>query len=212
MRPPAGRIFFTVVMFRRWPWFNDVRYVAHLRQAFAEEKARRPFQINAIVVMPDHLHTMWTLPEDDSDYSTRWRNIKRGFTTKVPAEERPAVWGSRADKQEQAIGQRRFWEHRIRNEADFANLVQTIHDYPVKHGYVERPEDWPYSSIHHPAPPPRVGWVTHVTQHPPTQPRTEPNPTHAPMKKPLHPRRDEAVFVLTVYRAMLGCTQPDLRS
>ena len=144
----GGTYFFTVVMFRRWPWFNDARYVAHLRQAFADEKARRPFEINAIVVMPDHLHTIWTLPEGDSDYSTRWRNIKRGFTAKVPAEERPAVRGSRADKQEQAIWQRRFWEHRIRDERDFANHVQYIHHNPVKHGYVERPEDWPYSSIH----------------------------------------------------------------
>ncbi len=87
--PPGGTYFFTVVTFWRWPWFNDVRYVAHLRQAFADEKARRPFEINAIVVMPDHLHTLWTLPEGDSDYSTRWRNIKRGFTAKVPAEDPP---------------------------------------------------------------------------------------------------------------------------
>ena len=151
---PGGTYFFTVAMFRRWPWFSDARYVAHLRQAFADEKARRPFAINAIVVMPDHLHTLWTLPEGDSDYSTRWRNIKRGFTVRVPAQERPAVWGSRADKQEQAIWQRRFWEHRIRDEADFANHVQYIHHNPVKHGYVERPEDWPYSSIHRQPPPP----------------------------------------------------------
>ncbi len=98
--------------------------------------------------VPDRLHTIWTLPEGDSDYSTRWRNIKRGFTAKVPSEERPAVWGSRTDKQEQAIWQRRFWEHRIRDERDFANHVQYIHYNPVKHGYVQQPEDWPYSSIH----------------------------------------------------------------
>lgn len=67
----------------------------------------------------------------------------------VPAEERPAVWGSRADKKEQAIWQRRFWEHRIRDEVDFANHVNYIHNNPVKHGYVANPMDWEYSSIHH---------------------------------------------------------------
>ncbi len=99
----------------------------------------------------------------------------------MPAEERPAVWGSRADKQEQAIWQRRFWEHRIRNETDFANHVQYIHYNPVKHGYVARPEDWSYSSIHrhHPhtiptptAPPRRLGYACN-----PTSPNATPNQT-----------------------------------
>ncbi|MBY0455158.1 MAG: transposase [Burkholderiaceae bacterium] len=146
----GGTYFFTVVMLRRWPWFNDARYVANLRQAFTDEIKRRPFKIDAIVVMPDHIHAIWTLPEGDSDYSTRWQHIKREFTKMVPDEERPAVRGSRADKKEQAIWQRRFWEHRIRDEVDFATHVQYIHYNPVKHGYVERPEDWPYSSIHRP--------------------------------------------------------------
>lgn len=144
----GGTYFFTVVMFRRWPWFNDAWYVANLRQAFTDEINRRPFKIDAIVVMPDHIHAIWTLPGGDSDYPTRWQHIKRAFTKMVPDEERPAVRGSRADKKEQAIWQRRFWEHRIRDEVDFATHVQYIHYNPVKHGYVERPEDWPYSSIH----------------------------------------------------------------
>ena len=145
----GGSYFFTVVTFERWPWFGDTRYVACLRQAVADEKKRRPFQIDAMVVMPDHLHAIWTLPEGDGDYSTRWQNIKRGFTAQIPADARPAVPHSRARKHEQAIWQRRFWEHRIRDEADFANHVQYIHHNPVKHGYAQQPEDWPFSSIHH---------------------------------------------------------------
>lgn len=140
--------FFTVVTFRRALLFNRPEAVAGLRAAFYGEMARRPFQIDAIVIMPDHLHAIWTLPAGDMDYSIRWRNIKRSFTTIIPSEQRPSVVASRQRKHEQSIWQRRFWEHRIRDERDFNRHTDYIHYNPVKHGIVTRPVDWPYSSIH----------------------------------------------------------------
>jgi putative transposase len=118
-----------------------------LRTAFRGEIARRPFYIDDIVIMPEHIHAIWTLPPDDADYSIRWRNIKRSFTATIPPEQRPAVFASRQHKHEQAIWQRRFWEHRIRDERVFNQHIDYIHYNPVKHGAVTRPVDWPYSSI-----------------------------------------------------------------
>jgi putative transposase len=140
--------FFTVVTFGRRKLFNQPETVASLRLAFSKEIARRPFHIDAIVIMPDHIHTIWTLPLEDINYSIRWRNIKRSFTATVQSEQRQIVFGSRLHKQEQAIWQRRFWEHRIRDRHDFNQHVDYIHYNPVKHGVAIRPVDWPYSSIH----------------------------------------------------------------
>jgi len=140
--------FFTAVTFCRKPLFSEAEAVDGLRLAFREEMARRPFTINAVVIMPDHLHAIWTLPPGDSDYSIRWRNIKRAFTAAIPLAQRPRVYGSHRDKREQTIWQRRFWEHRIRDEQDFEHHVDYIHYNPVKHGYVSSPVEWSHSSIH----------------------------------------------------------------
>lgn len=140
--------FFTVATCGRRRLFADAAAVVDLRAAFRAEMARRPFRIDAIVILPDHLHAVWTLPPKDADFSLRWRNIKRTFTAAVPAERRPAVPASRRHKHEQALWQRRFWEHRIRDERDFLQHVDYIHWNPVKHGYVTRPTDWPHSSLH----------------------------------------------------------------
>jgi putative transposase len=140
--------FFTVVMFRRLPLLGNREAVDILREAIRAEKARRPFQIDAMVILPDHIHAIWTLPTDDADYSIRWRNIKRSFTQHIEPDNRPTVFGSRQRKGEQAIWQRRFWEHRIRDEKDFNQHIEYIHYNPVKHGLVKRPIDWQYSSIH----------------------------------------------------------------
>jgi putative transposase len=140
--------FFTLVTFNRKPLFDQPEKVAILRRVFSEEMARRPFFIDAIVIMPDHIHAIWTLPLNDADYSIRWRNIKRSFTLAIPQDQRPKVSDSRQRKQEQAIWQRRFWEHRIRDEQDFNRHVDYIHYNPVKHGKVPLPVDWKFSSIH----------------------------------------------------------------
>ena len=132
----------------RQPLFVRPETVEYLRQAIRQEMERRSFVIDAIVIMPDHVHALWTLPAGDADYSIRWRNIKSAFTARIPENQRPHVQGSRRRKCEQAIWQRRFWEHRIRDERDFTHHVEYIHYNPVKHGYAARPVDWPYSSIH----------------------------------------------------------------
>lgn len=140
--------FFTVVVFRRKPLFADPVRVAQLRAAFQAEMARRPFYIDAMVVMPDHLHAIWTMPPGDSKYSIRWRNIKRSLTWAIEPENRPTASARRRHKGEQAIWQPRFWEHRLRDDTDDARHIDYIHYNPVKHGYVKRPVDWPHSSIH----------------------------------------------------------------
>lgn len=140
--------FFTVVTFGRKPVLWQQKNIDLLRAVFFEEMKRRPFIIDAIVVMPDHIHALWTLPANDNDYSTRWRNIKSLFTRKIKQDDRPEASPARRHKKEQAIWQRRFWEHRIRNEKDFENHVNYIHYNPVKHGYVQNPKDWRYSSVH----------------------------------------------------------------
>jgi putative transposase len=123
-----------------------VRHHDRLREAFGHVKARHPFAIDAMVVLPEHLHTIWTLPPDDADYATRWRLIKTYFSRGLPKTERRSR--SRMSKNERGIWQRRYWEHEIRNEQDLGRHIDYIHYNPVKHGYVAKAVDWPYSSFH----------------------------------------------------------------
>ena len=117
-----------------------------LRQVFHQVKQRHPFNIDAIVVLPEHLHCIWTLPIEDANYSMRWNLIKSGFSRLITGSERRSE--SRIKRGERGIWQRRFWEHMIRDEKDFEHHVDYIHWNPVKHGWVERVRDWPYSSFH----------------------------------------------------------------
>ena len=110
-------------------------------------KQRHPFHIDAIVVLPDHLHAMWTLPQDDADFSKRWMLIKSGFSRHIPKNEYRRK--SRIVKGERGIWQRRYWEHLIRDAWDYEQHVNYIQYKPVKHGYVEKAADWKLSSIHH---------------------------------------------------------------
>jgi putative transposase len=162
----GGTYFFTVNLAVRG---GDllVRHVDLLREAVRVTKAERPFAIDAFVVMPDHLHCVWTLPEGDANFSVRWGAIKSRFSRRVGFIPRttpndpharceieqtrginPTLRPSLARKGERGIWQRRFWEHCIRDEADFAAHVEYCHSNPVKHGFVERPEDWAWSSVH----------------------------------------------------------------
>jgi putative transposase len=117
-----------------------------LRSAVASVKRRHPFSIDAFVVLPDHLHTVWTLPPGDADFSTRWALLKATFSRALPAVE--CASASRQRKGERGLWQRRFWEHLIRDDDDLARHVDYVHFNPVKHGYVRRASEWPYSSIH----------------------------------------------------------------
>lgn len=134
-----------------------------LRGAYAATIRDRPVICDAMVVLPDHLHAVWTLPLENADYSTRWSALKTRFTRGLrragfsPPSSLPVVKagryaglkpGLRQAKRETAVWQRRFWEHLIRDEADYRTHVEYCWGNPVKHGLVERAADWPYSSIH----------------------------------------------------------------
>jgi len=141
---PGGTFFFTVAL--RDPSQDTLtRHIADLQWAFREVNAKRPCYVDALVVLPEHLHVLWTLPERDTDYSGRWRAIKSNFVRRL---RRAGVVVQTTCKGEADIWQRRFWEHRIRDEDDFARHVDHIHINPVKHGHVGRAKDWRWSSIH----------------------------------------------------------------
>ena len=141
----GGSYFFTVALERRGSSLL-VDFVDDLRAAYAATWQSHPWRCDAFVVMPDHLHAVWTLPEGDADYSTRWRLIKARFSRAV------GLYGQRSrskrEKRERGIWQRRFWEHTIRDQDDFDAHIRYCWGNPVKHGLCDAPTDWPYSSIH----------------------------------------------------------------
>nr|VFK36504.1 MAG: putative transposase [Candidatus Kentron sp. SD]VFK77823.1 MAG: putative transposase [Candidatus Kentron sp. SD] len=145
---PGGSFFFTVVTEKRRALFREIENINTLRDAFRVVRGKHPFGIEAIVVMPDHLHSIWTLPPGDSDFSTRWRLIKTRFSKHCGEEWRAPPGSARRNKNQQAVWQHRFWEHAIRDEIDFARHMDYIHYNPVKHGYVDAPGQWRYSSFH----------------------------------------------------------------
>jgi putative transposase len=152
-RVPGGTYFFTVTLADRRSRILTER-IDDLRAAFRAVRRERPFQIEAIVVMPDHLHTIWTLPENDIDYPARWRAIKSQSTRRIRTQGLPLQANP---KGEYALWQRRYWEHTIRDENDLQRHVDYIHFNPVKHGLVSRVTDWPYSSFHRYM---RRGWLS----------------------------------------------------
>ena len=142
---PGATYFFTVAILERRRALLT-RNIALLREVFSGTRQRRPFAIDAIVVLPDHLHCIWALPPGDCDFSSRWHAIKARFSAQVSRGE--ALSPRRRWKGERGIWQRRFWEHVVRDEADFERCADYIHWNPVKHGYVQAPLEWPHSSIH----------------------------------------------------------------
>ena len=155
-RISGARIFFTVNLAVRG---SDllVREIDALRETVRVTRQERPFTIEAWVAMPDHLHCVWTLPEGDTDYSNRWGAIKArfsmairraGFTPPISSIGVSGGVNPALRKGQVGIWQKRFWEHHIRDQADYDAHIRYCWFNPVKHGFVERPEDWPYSSIH----------------------------------------------------------------
>ena len=142
---PGGTFFFTVALLERRRRLL-VEHIDELRAAFRNVRRTRPFAIDAVVILPDHLHCIWTLPAGDADFSTRWRLIKAAFARSIPNGERLSTRRERTG--ERGIWQRRFWEHAIPDDTDRARHVDYIHFNPVKHGHVGRAADWPYSSFH----------------------------------------------------------------
>ena len=143
----GGSYFFTVVTEKRRNLFADADNIERLRTAFKTVMQKRPFVIDAAVVLPDHLHFVWTLPEHDSDYSTRWRLIKTAFTKQYP-QPFTVYNANRIKKKQHDLWQHRGWEHCLRDERDFQQHIDYIHYNPVKHGFVKRASDCRYSSIH----------------------------------------------------------------
>ncbi|MCD9029423.1 transposase [Luteimonas sp. BDR2-5] len=142
---PGGTYFFTVNLLDRDTRLL-VEHIDVLRVAFRLAQSARPFDPVAVVVLPEHLHCVWRLPRGDADNATRWRHIKSLFSRDLPPAERRCA--RRMSKGERGIWQRRYWEHLVRDERDLAAHVDYIHFNPVKHGYVTRVRDWPYSSFH----------------------------------------------------------------
>ncbi len=143
---PGGTYFFTVNLLERHG--NDllVREIDRLKEAVVDTARKRRFRVDAWVVLPDHLHCVATLPAGDIDFSGRWRRIKKQFSKGIPSLEYRSL--TRQRRGERGIWQRRYWEHLIRDYADYRHHIDYIHYNPVKHGLIARATDWPHSSLH----------------------------------------------------------------
>lgn len=145
----GGTYFFTVNTLHRMSILTQAPLRAALHDAITQTRLSHPFVIDAWVLLPDHLHCVWTLPQGDADFSVRWSKIKRLVSQCCAAQYGAAVLSpSRSSRKESGIWQRRFWEHQIRDDNDFARHVDYLHWNPVKHGLVARAIDWPYSTFH----------------------------------------------------------------
>ena len=146
----GGTFFFTVVTYRRRPILDQPASRQALRESVDEVRQKLPFSIDAWVLLPEHLHCIWTLPKETSDFSLRWGLIKSGFSKQVRdifhIDELMNV--SKIKHAESTIWQRRFWEHQIRNEDEYQAYMDYIHYNPVKHGHVDKVVDWPHSTFH----------------------------------------------------------------
>ncbi len=146
---PGASVFFTVLTHLRRPILTCDAALGFLRTVFHEEIAHHPFEIDAIVVLPNHLHCLWIMPPDDTQFSMRWSAIKGRFTELFLAgggTEAP-ISVSRLKRGERGIWQRRFWDHVIRDDDDYRRHMDYIHYNPVKHGLVNCPHAWPNSSF-----------------------------------------------------------------
>jgi len=145
----GGTYFFTIVTYKRQKIFIKAP-IDILRACFKKAISKAPFTIEAIVILPDHLHCIWRLPDGDTDFSTRWKAIKGEFSInykQIIGAPEQNISESMKKKGEIGVWQRRFWEHTIRDEKDFRNHCDYIHYNPVKHGYVQAPGEWPHSSF-----------------------------------------------------------------
>ncbi|KZD24516.1 REP-associated tyrosine transposase [Tardiphaga robiniae] len=141
---PGGTYFFTVTLADRRSTIL-VDHIGVLRSAFRATRHARPFAIDAVVILPDHLHAILTLPAGDTDFPGRWRRIKGHFSSGLIDSGIPM---SRRSNGDLALWQRRFWEHTIRDESDFERHVDYVHFNPVRHSLVPNVREWPHSSFH----------------------------------------------------------------
>jgi putative transposase len=149
-RVPGGCFFFTQVTDRRANLFQDATARSLLASSLRRWRTRWPFGLTAIVLLPDHLHAIWTLPPGDGGFSTRWAWLKKEFTKAwlaIAGSEQPVSRGRQAERR-RGVWQPRFWEHTIQDEEDFEQHFDYIHYNPVKHGLVRTPCEWPWPSFH----------------------------------------------------------------
>jgi putative transposase len=144
-RVSGGTYFFTVNLINRHSSLL-VTHIVQFRESIRQVRQQLPFHIDAWVVLPNHTHCVWTLPPHDENYAARWQAIKTGFSKRIPKTE--FISTARARQGERGIWQRRYWEHTIRDEADYATHVNYCYINPLKHGLVEQVKDWPFSSFH----------------------------------------------------------------
>lgn len=144
LRVPGGTYFFTVCLEDR-AGTSLIDHIDVLRSAYARTVDELPVRCRAMVVLPNHLHAIWTLPEDDDAFSERWRRIKARFSHDLPESCSPCR--SKVEKRERGIWQRRFWEHKVRNDSDLASAIEYCRVDPVKRGLVADPAEWRYSSF-----------------------------------------------------------------
>ena len=145
---PGATYFFTVNTDQRLKILTELPFPLALKNALRQVSAEHPFTTEAFVLLPDHLHCIWTLPPGDANYALRWNIIKRIVSQETQRSVESPISRSRQQRRELGLWQRRFWEHQIRDERDLLRHVEYIHWNPVKHGYVIRVRDWPYSSFH----------------------------------------------------------------
>ncbi|PPD03776.1 MAG: transposase [Methylobacter sp.] len=142
--------FFTVVTYRRQAILCDAPVREALREAIETVRARQPFIIEAWVLLPDHLHCIWTLPPGDAGFPARWSMIKRQVSIACKEQYRrlDLMTSSKLKHRESTLWQRRYWEHQIRDAVDFSRHADYIHYNPVKHAYCQQVVEWPYSTFH----------------------------------------------------------------
>lgn len=149
-KEPGGTYFFTLVTFNRLPLFSNPKSRDILHNAWIDVQSRHPFDTIAVCLLPEHIHAIWELPENDDDYPMRWKEIKRIFTRDYICQLGPG--GIRSESRqiqgEAAVWQRRYWEHTFFEQDDLNAHINYIHINPLKHGLVKRVSDWPWSSFH----------------------------------------------------------------
>jgi putative transposase len=144
---PGGTYFFTLATYQRRPIFAPPENVQRLREAVAAVRRELPFEFVAGVILPDHMHFLWTLPPSDHDYSKRIGKVKAGFTKSLPRPTPPGLPISRQRHGESDVWQRRFWEHTVTDMDELEVFLNYIHFNPVKHGHARCPHLWPASSF-----------------------------------------------------------------
>ena len=146
---PGTSYFFTVVTYRRQRILCDPPIRTALRNAINKTRIKHPFTIDAWVLLPDHLHCIWTLPDGDADFSLRWAKIKRDVSLACGGQYKEWRWLSESKRKhrESTIWQRRYWEHRIRDEEGYRRHMDYIHYNPVHHGLCDSPAQWPWSTL-----------------------------------------------------------------